>query len=179
MQVLLQKTVKNLGFVGDVVQVAAGYYRNYLSPNQLAILADQGSVKQVEHQKKLIEQKKALAKAEALDTQKQMESIKLKMERSAGQGDKLFGAITSQEIVVELGQHKFDVDRRHLLLDAPIRTLGDHAVKIKLHPDVVATVTLEVVRLAEKTEVKKKEPRKKAAAPREKKVEPPAAKEDQ
>lgn len=164
MQIVLQKNVPHLGLVGDVVNVANGYYRNYLAPRDLAFLANPKSIKQVTHQKKIIEGKKAKQKDEALVIQSKMEATVIKLEHLAGQGDKLFGSITSQEIIASLQTSGFIVDRKVLVMEGPIKTLGDHTVGIKLHPEVTATIRLEVYRKAEdKKDEEAREPKKEKA----------------
>ncbi len=161
MQIILQKTVSNIGLVGDVVDVKPGYFRNFLSPRKLAVLASTGSVRQIEHQKKVIEAQKVKERSLAQSIQTRIEASPITLTHSAGDGDKLFGSITSQEIVNALREGGFEVDKRQVQLEAPIKTLGEHDVKVKLHPDVVATVKVTIARkegekkeVAEKTKVK-------------------------
>ena len=154
MQIILQKNVPNLGLVGDVVTVAPGYYRNFLGPRSLALLANPGSIKEVEHQKKVIESKKAKEKIAADSIKAQLEKHIVKLSHAAGAGDKLFGSVTTQELVVSLRSAGFSLDRKLVKMEAPIKTLGEHSVEVKLHPEVVAKVRLEVVR---KVSIAKKE----------------------
>ncbi|MBX7149340.1 50S ribosomal protein L9 [bacterium] len=169
MQVILQETVKNLGLVGDVVNVAPGYFRNYLAPRSLALLANPKSLKMVEHQKRLIDAKKAKAKEKSQQQKMKLETSVFSIEHAAGAGDKLFGSITSQEITLKINEQGFDIDRKLILLDQPLKTVGDHVVKIKLHPEVVAEVKIAV-----KAKETPKEDREEAAPKksRRKKEEP-------
>lgn len=144
MQVILQKNVTHLGLVGDVVNVADGYYRNYLAPRGLALLANPKSIKELAHQKKIIESKKKKAMAEAIESKKAIESRAWAIAHLAGAGDKLFGSITSQEIAVTLRDGGVLIDRRNIRLEAPIKTLGTHKIEVKVHPEVSGTITLEV-----------------------------------
>lgn len=144
MQVILQKTHPNLGLVGDTVNVSPGFYRNFLAPRGIALLADQGNVRKWEHQKKVIEIKKAQAKQEALAIEKRLAEQVFELEHLAGEKDKLFGSITSSEIAATLEQGGFVVDRRLILLDAPIKALGEYEVSVKLHPDVVAQIKIRI-----------------------------------
>src|SRR5690606_29461917 len=107
MQVILQKTVSNIGLVGDLVDVKPGYYRNFLLPRKLAVEASQGSVRQIEHQKKMIEAKKLKERTLAQSVQTRIEAGPVLLTHAAGDGDKLFGSITSQEIVNALRQGGF------------------------------------------------------------------------
>lgn len=168
MQIILKKTVKNLGLVGDVVKVAPGYYRNYLAPRQLAFLANPKSLKQLEHEKKIIERKKEEAKQSSESVKEKIESQEIKILQAAGSGDRLFGSITSQQIAEKLFEAGFtDVDRKSIHLESPIKTLGVHEVPIKLHSEVIATIKVNVIRKGkapdkkEKTEKKKEKKEKK------------------
>ncbi|OGQ06901.1 MAG: hypothetical protein A3G32_06805 [Deltaproteobacteria bacterium RIFCSPLOWO2_12_FULL_40_28] len=156
-KVILQKTVPSLGMVGDVVNVAPGYFRNFLYPKGFASLASEKNVGQWEHQKKVIAFKKDKQKGEAENLQKQLESQVFSLEHLAGQHDRLFGSITSQEIASKLKEAGFTIDRRQINQDEPIKTAGVHTVKIKLHPEVVAGVKLEVK--AKHKEEEDKEPK--------------------
>lgn len=146
MQVILQKNVPNLGLVGEVVQVASGYFRNYLGPRQLALPADASSVKVVEHQKRITQSRKEKEKVSALAIKEKMESQPITIAHSAGNEEKLFGSITTQEIALHLTKAGFEIGRRYIELKEPIKTLGTHTVDIKLHPEVSAQVKIEIVR---------------------------------
>lgn len=160
MQIILQKTVSNLGLVGDVVDVAPGYYRNYLAPRNLAFIANPKSIKQLEHQKKIVEAKKAKEKTEAVIIQKKLEETPLKLIHAAGQDDKLFGSITSQEIAIALRNAGFAVDRKYIQVESPIKKLGEYNIEIKIHPEVVANLKVQIE--AKKKAVEPKEGEKKA-----------------
>lgn len=144
MQVILQKNVTHVGFVGDVVDVKPGYYRNYLGPRQLALLANPKSIKQAEHQKKVIQAKKAKEKSAAEEIKIKIEAHAIEIKHSAGAGDKLFGSITAQEIAVALRKDGFEIDRKQLKLEAPLKTLGSHTLEVRLHPEVVAMLKVDV-----------------------------------
>lgn len=144
MEVILQENVSNLGFVGDVVKVKPGYARNFLFPRRLAAHADQGNIRRFEHQKKLIEVKKAQKKSEALDLKKRLEAVSLTIAHAAGEGEKLFGSVTSVELVDAIKVQGFDIDRKLIRTEAPIRTIGKHDIEIKLHQDVTAKLTVTV-----------------------------------
>ncbi len=144
MQVILQKNVSNLGLVGDVVTVAPGYYRNFLGPRNLALLANPGSIKEVEHQKKVIEAKKAKEKITAEGVKASIEKHNVKLAHAAGAGDKLFGSITAQEIILSLRKDGFELDRKMVRLEAPLKTLGEHIVEVRLHPEVTAQLKIIV-----------------------------------
>jgi large subunit ribosomal protein L9 len=173
-KIILQQTVPQLGLVGEVVDVAPGYYRNHLAPRKLALLANPKSIKEVEHQRKIIEGKKQKEKAKAVELKTQVEAISINLIHAAGSGDKLFGSITAQEIARACIAKGFAIDRKMIQLANPLKNLGSHAVDVKLHPEVVASLKIEVTRKEEeKTEEEPKEKKiKKAKAKTE---EEPAA----
>lgn len=144
MEVILQENVSNLGFVGDVVKVKPGYARNFLFPKKLALPADKGSVARIEHQKKIIEVKKAKKKAEAEDLRKRVQAVSLVIAHAAGEGEKLFGSVTTAEIQEKLVAAGFAVDRKLIKLDAPIRTVGVHKVEVVLHQEVSAVIDVTI-----------------------------------
>lgn len=150
MQIILQKTVSNLGLVGDVVQVAPGYYRNYLAPRKLAFIANPKSIRQMEHQKKIIEIKKTKEKTIALSLKEKIEANSVKLVHSAGAADRLFGSVTSQEIVQKLKEAGFEVEKKYIQISVPIKSIGEHKVFIRLHPEVTAEITVEVAKKEEK-----------------------------
>lgn len=151
MQVVLQETVYHLGLVGDVIDVSAGYYRNFLSPRKLAMAASHGNIRQAAHQKKLIEAVKIKQKVIALELKGRMEAVGLSFQHAAGQ-TKLFGSITSNEIYESLKTKGFEVGKKFIQMEGPIRTLGEHGVKIKLHPEVIAEMKVTVTKKEEVAE---------------------------
>jgi large subunit ribosomal protein L9 len=149
MQVILREEVPNLGTIGDVVKVKPGYARNYLLPRGLAIEASGRNLKEVEHQKRvaadkrLREQKTAAAVADKLGT------VVLGFTLRAGEEGKLFGSVTNQDIHRALEERGFTIERRRVLLDEPIKTLGEHKVTIHVGPDTRTTITVSVTPLEE------------------------------
>lgn len=171
MRVILQKTVRNLGLVGDLVDVKPGFYRNYLGPQKLALYADEGNIKQWEHHKRIVEAKKAKEKIFALELKSNIESKTYTTKHSAGEGDRLFGSITSSDIIILLNKEGFAVDRKLITLPTPIKTVGVHTVSVKLHPEVSAEVKIEVLKKEEpkqKKTAEKKETEKKPKKVKEK-----------
>lgn len=145
MQVILRKTVSGLGHIGDVVKVRPGYFRNYLEPRQMAFLANPQSLKQLDHQKKMIEQKSVEEKEKALATKESLAEKVFEIEHLAGEGGKLFGSVTSQEISEKLSVDGFSVDRKFIQLDQPIKAIGEYTLKAKLHPEVIADIKVNVI----------------------------------
>lgn len=145
MQVILREDVQHLGEVGDVVNVKAGYARNFLFPRGLAVQASARQVKKLEHEQRVIEARVAKARAGAQSEADKLSRVELRIEKAAGENDKLFGSVTAMEIEALLHQKGFEVDRRKIQLDENIKQLGDYDVDIKLHRDVKATIRVQVV----------------------------------
>jgi large subunit ribosomal protein L9 len=146
MKVILKEDVKDLGTIGTIVDVAPGYGRNYLIPRNLAVEATSKNVKYFEHQKRLILARAKKIRQSAEDVARSLSEVTLTISALAGEEDKLFGSVTSRDIAEELAGKGFEIDRRKILLDEPIKKLGTHEVQIKLHQDVTATVKVEVVK---------------------------------
>jgi len=146
MQVLLLKNVPGIGSAGQVKKVADGYARNYLLPNKLAIPATDGAVKQAQTIKEAAVRREAKTLVEAQELGKILAQTSLMFRVKAGEGDRLFGSITSADIVDRLAEKHIVVDKRKIELPAPIKELGERKVPIKLHPEVTAEVTVVVER---------------------------------
>lgn len=146
MRVILTNNVPKLGEVGDVCNVAPGYGRNYLIPQGLAILATPGAVKQIDDLKRTEQRRQDKVRAEMSDFSKRIGNLHLSFTAKVGETGRLYGSITAaniaDEIEAELGE---PVDRRKIILDESIRTLGSHVVPIHLMPGVDAEVHLDVV----------------------------------
>jgi len=146
MRVILKQEVHNLGDAGDIVKVAPGYGRNFLMPRGLAIPASEGSVRELEHQKRVAEAiaRKQLAAAKELGAKLEQAAITLR--REAGDDDKLFGSVTNRDIVEALAAEGITVDRRAVHLDENIRSIGLFNVSVRLHRQVAANVRVFVIR---------------------------------
>jgi len=146
MEVILREEIENLGVRGDVVKVAAGYARNYLLPRRLAVEATDSNKKIVEQERQahLRREAKAIGEAQALG--QLVSAVTLTVARKAGENDQLFGSVTAADVADLLTAQKFNVDRRKIHLDEPIRTLGEHKVAVRLHRDVTVDVTVNVTR---------------------------------
>jgi large subunit ribosomal protein L9 len=130
--------VVKLGSRGDVVKVAAGYGRNYLLPKKLAIEANAANKAVVAQMKASAVRRNAKEKAGAEDLAKQIDAVVVNFTRKAGEGDHLFGSVTSSDIAAELTKKGFDIDRRKIQLHEPLKQLGDFTIAVKLHRDVTA-----------------------------------------
>ena len=145
MEVILREHVDNLGRRGEVVKVASGYARNYLLPRKLALLATEGNKKQIEREKvkfyarEAEEQKVAQALAERIAT------IDVEISRKVGETDALYGSVTSSDIAEALAKKGLELDRRKVVLQEPIKKLGEFSIPVKLHREVTAQIKLRVV----------------------------------
>ena len=144
MEVILKEDVAKLGNRGDVVKVAEGYGRNYLLPKKLAIEATQANKAVIEQMKAAAVRKSAKDKADAEALSKQFEGVSVSFARKVGEKDHLFGSVTSSDIASELTKQGFNVDRRKIHLDDPLKTLGEFHVPVKLHRDVTAHVKVVI-----------------------------------
>jgi large subunit ribosomal protein L9 len=144
-QVILREDVANLGNVGDVVKVRAGYARNYLLPRNLAVEANPRNLREFEHQKRIAMYRRETKKNAALGIKAKIESRSLTIKARAGEEGKLFGSVTNQDIERALRETGVEVDRRKILLAEPIKQLGEFTVGVKLDPEVEAALKIQVV----------------------------------
>lgn len=149
MQVILREELPNLGTIGDVVKVKPGYARNYLLPRGLAIEANVRNLNELEHQKRIIADKRLREMKSAAAVVEKLGSVKLTFEVRAGEDGKLFGSVTNQDIHRQLEQKGYAIERRRILLDEPLKTLGTHDVIVHVGPETRATLKVEVTALAE------------------------------
>lgn len=145
MKVILQQDVPNLGRVGEIVKVRDGYARNYLVPNGLAVIADERNKTRLAHQRRQAEAKAAreIGKSKALADK--LASTAVSIRREAGDDGKLFGSVTNRDIAEAYAAEGFELDRRNIILEEPIRNIGVFSVPVKLHRDVQATVKVYVI----------------------------------
>jgi large subunit ribosomal protein L9 len=145
MEVILKEDVANLGHRGDLVKVAEGYGRNFLLPRKLAMQATQANKDVVEQMKSAAARRSATEKAQAEQLVIKLEPVVLSFTRKSGEAGHLFGSVTSADIASSLEAKGFDVDRRKIQLDEPLRSLGEFSVAIKLHREVTAHVKVQVL----------------------------------
>jgi len=146
MRVILLDDVKKLGQKGDVVNVAEGHARNFLIPRGLAAEATQGKINELDRQNQIKANKKKKAEDDARLLGQRMDGLKVTMSAKVGDAGKLFGAISSKDITDAVKkQHGLSVDKKKVLLESPIKTLGAHDVAVKLHPLVQVNIIIEVV----------------------------------
>lgn len=147
MKVLLKADVPKIGKKGEILEVKEGYARNFLFPNGMAVEASGGAMKQVEAEKKALERKKSKEKEEAQALADRIKGTTITLRHKAGEEGRLFGSITSAEVAEALKQKGFTIDKKQVVLEEPIRLVGGHEVKIKLHTEVMANLHLEVAKL--------------------------------
>ena len=143
--VVLTEDLANLGKTGELVRVRPGYARNYLIPRGLAIGATAENVARIEHEKKVAAVRSAKAKAEAEGLAGKLANVKLTIERPVGEGDRLYGSVTTRDIEEALAAQGYAVDRRRIVVE-PIKSLGAHPVTIRLGTAISATVEVSVVK---------------------------------
>ena len=149
MEVILKEDVVKLGSRGDVVKVAAGYGRNYLLPKKLAIEANAANKAVVAQMKASAVRRNAKEKAGAEELAKQIDAVAVNFTRKAGEGDHLFGSVTSSDIAAELTKKGFEIDRRKIQLHEPLKQLGDFTIAVKLHKEVTAHFKVVIEKEAE------------------------------
>jgi large subunit ribosomal protein L9 len=147
MKVVLRQDVDSLGMEGQVFDVADGYARNYLIPRGFALEATRQNLKLIEAQRKKIEEKRLKAKEEAEKARLSLSELVVTIAQKAGEEDKLYGSVTSMDIADQLEKRGIQIDRKRIRLDRPIKTLGEFAVPVKLHPEVTASIKVVVVPL--------------------------------
>jgi len=145
MKVILQKPVEKLGDPGDIVEVAAGYARNYLVPHGLAVRAEKGALKHAENLKRAHVSRQSKEKVEFEALAAKLIASKVLIAARAGEEGKLFGSVTAADVAEAIAaQTDIQVDRKDVHLEEPIRSLGTHEVRVHLFPEVEPVLTLEV-----------------------------------
>ena len=145
MKLILRADVENLGNLGDVVEVKPGYGRNFLLPQGLAMVASPANLKVFEQERKKLQARMDALRADAQGLQARLEALDVVIPMHVGDNDKLYGSVTSTIIGDALSALGVEVDRRRILMDAPIRTLGEHPVRVRLHASVIAVVPVKVI----------------------------------
>ena len=166
MEVILKEDVNKLGHRGDVVKVAEGYGRNYLIPNKLAIEATAGNKAVIEQMKAAAVRRRPRKKAAPKPWDSSLPAWSWTFTRKSGEHDQLFGSVTSSDIAHELEAKGFNIDRRKIQLDEPLKTVGEFNVPVKLHKDVTVTVKVTVAKEAGAAEAARWQPKKPPARKR-------------
>lgn len=152
MKVILKDDIKNLGTCGSVVEVKSGYARNFLIPRNMAVAATPGNIKSIDEIKKQKGFRDNKRKKEAEKFKNKLEKISITANVQVGEEDKVFGSVTSSNIASLLRNEGFEIDRRMVHLDEPIKALGVYTIPIKLEKDIIANVKLWVVKKEEEKE---------------------------
>jgi large subunit ribosomal protein L9 len=145
MKVILCEDMPDLGVIGDLVNVKKGYARNFLIPKRLAVQASTKNMRQLEHQKRLIEANKARIRNEANSLAERLESVSCTIPMLVGEQDKLFGSVTTKDIEEALAQEGIKMSRKRIILEEPIKSLGVYTVDVRLHSEVTCKLKVWVV----------------------------------
>lgn len=141
--VILRRDIDKLGHAGELVRVKPGFARNYLLPRSFAVVATDDNVRQVEHERKVAVAAAAKQKSQAEGLAAQIHGLTIEIQAQAGEGDKLFGSVTTRDIADGLHKHGVELDRKHIDLPQPIKALGEYEVSAKVGSGV--TTTFKVV----------------------------------
>lgn len=144
MNIILTETVEGLGKIGDLLTVKPGYARNFLVPQGFAIEANPRNLKELEHNKRQLERKQQKLTQDAELLKARIEKLAFVFALRAGEEGKLFGSVTSLDLAAKLAEAGIEIDRKKIVLDEQIKTLGEHAVAIRLPAGVVATIKVVV-----------------------------------
>ncbi|MDJ0869471.1 MAG: 50S ribosomal protein L9 [Myxococcota bacterium] len=144
-RVILRQDVQSLGIAGDLVSVKPGYARNYLVPQGKAIVATESNVRELEHHKRVVAEQVAREMATLEGERKRLDGVEIEIAAQAGEEGKLFGSVTAAQIAERLAERGVEVDRRKIALAEPIKELGTHAVRVRLHREVEATLKVKVI----------------------------------
>lgn len=144
MEVILRQDVEGLGQRGQVIKVAEGHGRNYLLPRGLALAVTPANKAMIEKERRAHEARLAREKAECESLAERIAAIRFVAPRKVGENDVLYGSVTAGDVAEFLKAKGIEIDKRKVLLDEPLKKLGDHEVRVKLHPEVVATMKVLV-----------------------------------
>jgi len=145
MKVILLQDVEHLGDKGEIHEVANGYGRNYLIPQGIARVATEGAIKQAREEDRQAARKRAAAADDARDLANELEDIQVVFTAKVGEDNRIFGTVTTQQIAVELSNRGYDIDRRDIGLDEDIREVGTYTARIRLHQEVEAKLSIQVI----------------------------------
>ena len=144
MKLLLKEDVDGLGFCGEEVEVKDGYGRNFLIPKGKALLATPNNLKAFNHQKRIVQAKVKKVTGIAQEVADKISAVTIQIKKKMGDGGKMFGAVTAQEISDLLKAKGIDIDRRKIQIQEPIKKAGEYSIPAKLHPEVTAEIKLAV-----------------------------------
>ncbi len=144
MKVILAENIDSLGQIGDLVNVAPGYGRNYLLPKGLAMEATGKNVRELEHKKRLLAQKREQRRQEMLSLAEKLNAVTITLRRKVAEDDKLYGSVSTTDIAKNLEDKGFGVEKKAIVLDQPIKQLGEFTVTIKVDAQITANVKLVI-----------------------------------
>ena len=145
MKIILKEDVKSIGSMGQIIDVADGFARNYLVPRGLAVEANVKNIKSLEHEKRVIQEKAKKIKNQAQDFAGKISGMTVLIKAKAGEEGKLFGSVTTMDVAEQLKNEGIDIDKKKISLEEPIKRLGSYSVKVKVHPEISAEVNVQVV----------------------------------
>lgn len=152
MEVILLERVENLGVIGDVVKVRNGFARNYLLPQHKALLATDANKQRFERERAAIEARNAKARAAAEGDARSLDGAVYVLIRQAGETGQLYGSVAARDVADAASSAGHKIERRHVVLNTPIKTIGMHEVTVRLHPEVALKVTINVARSPDEAE---------------------------
>lgn len=152
-QAILGRDVSNLGYAGDIVNVAPGYLRNYLIPNLLALPVSKSRIEQFEHQKKLVQHQLNKLKALSEEVRDRIEVQKFLIEVKTGEQGKIFGSVGARDIEAVLSKNGYSINHRDIKIDSPLKTIGIHKVAVRLEGGVMANIQVILAAIEEEKEV--------------------------
>lgn len=144
MKIILTESIPSLGQIGDVVNVAPGYARNYLFPKRLAMEAIEKNVRDLEHKKAILAEKREKVRQEMLSLAEKLSRVKVALKRKVSEEDKLYGSVSAHDILAILETQGFELPRRSVQLDQPIKQLGDYTVSVRIDAQISAQVNVSV-----------------------------------
>lgn len=145
MKVILKSDVKALGTAGQLVTVKDGYARNFLLPRGLAAEANPKNIRALEHEKRIILDHARKVRTDAASLAERISAATLTIAAKAGEEEKLFGSVTSMDIVSALKEQGIEIDKRRVVLEEPIKRLGTYTIQVRVHPEVTADLSVNVV----------------------------------
>jgi large subunit ribosomal protein L9 len=144
MKIILTENIAALGEIGQIVNVAPGYARNFLLPQGMALEATGKNVRELEHKKLVLAQKREKVRQEMMSLAEKLNQVSIVMRRKVSDDDKLYGSVSASDITAALAEQGFDIQRRDLLLEQPIKQLGEFTVPVRVHTQISANVKLVV-----------------------------------
>ena len=146
MKVILTENIAALGQIGQVVNVAPGYARNYLLPKGFALEATGKNVKELEHQKRILDQKRERVRQEMLSLAERINKVEITMRRKVGEEDKLYGSVSASDVLAVLEEKGFDLPKKSIQMDQPVKQLGEFTIPVRIDPQITANVKLVVAK---------------------------------